>query len=1133
MDRAALKPAPRRGPGWGWLLALAGLLVLATPAFAQVALLSSASARTSSAADTSLALPRPSGSGSNVLLIATLALRGGSSTTLTPPAGWTLVNRRDLGTNLTLASYRSLAASLGSEPASYTFSFTAGHVAATVMAFTGADTASPVGDLATQADSNVSSIDAPNITVPVANSRLLAVYATRAADTAIGTPSGMSAVLSENAGSGTGGVRLAAFTLSPVAAGGTSGRTATLSPAVDAVGLQLSLTPATLPLFLRATGVPDSSLSTAAPTAATLADHDPGRDNFPGLLLAKGGAGADEGDDTKHQRWLGSTGGLTLSGPLELRVWTAIKDFETTKTGALTAFLRSCNSSGGSCTLLATASLTQGPWSASGNWTQKTLSFGTVNATLASNRRLELKLIVPDASDDDLWLAYDSTAYASALGPPVATVSINHYQVQLPSTSISCAASTVTVTACADASSPCTSPATTVNGQTATLATSAGTLASTSLVFNSAGVASTTLSHPAAADGSSVSVTLSGESTAASQPRRCCPDGASCSAANSCATTFRTAGFIFAATSNGAGTTLPAQTAGTASASYFLRAVRTGTSTQACEAALTGAQNVDWGYECLNPGTCASSNLLQVNGGTATTVARNNSGSSSSRTAVAMTFDSAGSAPFTFTHADVGQLRLHASRAVGGATLSGSSNSMVVRPARFALSDIRQTASPNTANPGASNAAGARFIAAGEAFSATLTAQTSTGATAPSFGRESPAEGVLLSATLVQPSGGTAGTLSNATIAGASFSSGVATATTLAYSEVGIVTLTPAVADGDYLGAGAVSGTASGNVGRFVPARFAVSGGSVTHRSGLACSPASSFSHLGENFRLGLTLTAQNTSGATTTNYQGDFAKLAPGTASGWRLAGISSGNVFTVDNARLSLGSSSGSWAAGVLAATLTAQVTRPGTPEGPHDASFGVAPVDSDGVATTGLNLATTAPFTTSDRASVATVALRHGRLRLASAIGPADRPLALPLSAQFWNGSAWAPNTLDSCTAVPATALNFGALSGTLTTADTAALGTVTLNEGRAQLRLAAPGGGRRGSYSVALSLGASAADNSCLQPWSPGTGDAATAGAQLGFLRGAWCGSSSDHDPAARASFGRASSDGHLVFRQENP
>lgn len=1146
MDRAALSRATPRGVarrllGFGTARAAraaraaVALLALAwtAPSAAQVALLASDTANTDAATATTLAVPRPAASGSNVLLVATLAVRGGSGSTVTPPAGWTLVNRVDQGSNVALATYRRVAPSLGSEPASYSFGFTAGHAAAVVMAYTGADIGTPIGGIATQTGSNVSSVNAPNITVPVANSRLLTVFATHSAGTDIGGPSGMADVEEAAAGSATNGVLLAVFTASPVAAGGAPGQSATLSPPVGAVGLQLSISPSPLPLFLRATGVPDSSLSSAAPTATTLANHDTGRDTRPGLLLAKGGAGVDEGDPTKHQRWLGSTGGLTLSGPLELRLWTAIKDFETTKTGTLTAFLRSCNNAGNACNTLATATLTQGPWSAGGNWTQKTLSFGTVNATLASNRRLELKLIVPGASDDDLWLAYDSTALASALGPPVATVSINHYQVQLPSTSISCAASTVTVTACTNASSPCTSPATTVNGQTATLATSAGTLSSTSLVFNSAGVATATLRHPAAADGSSVSVTLSGESTAAAQPRRCCPDGASCSAANSCATTFRTAGFIFAASNGGASTTLPAQTAGTASATYFLRAVRTGTSTQACEAALTGAQNVDWGYECLNPGTCASSNLLQVNGGTATTVARNNSGSSSSRIAVAMTFDSAGSAPFSFTHADVGQLRLHASRAVGGATLSGSSNSLVVRPARFALSDIRQTASPNTANPGASNAAGARFIAAGEAFSATLTAQTSTGATAPSYGRESPAEGVVLNATLVQPSGGTAGTLANATIAGASFSNGVATATTLAYSEVGIVTLTPAVADGDYLGAGAVSGTASGNVGRFVPARFAVSGGSVTHRSGLACSPASSFSHLGENFRLGLTLTAQNSSGATTTNYQGDFARFASGTPAGWRLAGISSGNAFTVDNARLSLGSSSGSWAAGVLAATLTAQVTRPGTPEGPHDASFGVAPVDSDGVATTGLNLATTAPFTTSDRASVATVALRHGRLRLASAIGPADRPLALQLAAQFWNGSAWAPNTLDSCTAVPASALNFGGLSGTLTTADTAALGAVTLNEGRAQLRLAAPGGGLRGSYSVALSLGATAANNACLQPWSPGTGDAATAGAQLGFLRGAWCGSGSDHDPAARASFGRASSDGHLVFRQENP
>jgi hypothetical protein len=93
-------------------------------------------------------------------------------------------------------------------------------------------------------------------------------------------------------------------------------------------------------------------------------------------------------------------------------------------------------------------------------------------------------------------------------------------------------------------------------------------------------------------------------------------------------------------------------------------------------------------------------------------------------------------------------------------------------------------------------------------------------------------------------------------------------------------------------------------------------------------------------------------------------------------------------------------------------------------------------------------------------------------------------------------------------------------------------VTLAAGVGTLRLAAPGSGRSGTFDVALSLGAGAADASCLQPWTPATGDAATAGANLAYLRGAWCGITYDKDPSARASFGMQRTQDYLVYRREN-
>jgi MSHA biogenesis protein MshQ len=167
--------------------------------------------------------------------------------------------------------------------------------------------------------------------------------------------------------------------------------------------------------------------------------------------------------------------------------------------------------------------------------------------------------------------------------------------------------------------------------------------------------------------------------------------------------------------------------------------------------------------------------------------------------------------------------------------------------------------------------------------------------------------------------------------------------------------------------------------------------------------------------------------------------------------------------------------------------------------------------------------------DRGTVASVALRFGRLRLSNAMGAADRTLALPATAQSWTGTAWDTNTLDSCSTVPATAVNFGNLRKTLTLADLSATAAITLASGVGTLRLAAPGGGRSGTVDVGLSLGSSSTDASCLQSWTPTK--AATAAGNAAYLRGAWCGSSVDKDPSARASFGLQRTQDHTLYRRE--
>jgi len=674
---------------------------------------------------------------------------------------------------------------------------------------------------------------------------------------------------------------------------------------------------------------------------------------------------------------------------------------------------------------------------------------------------------------------------------------IDHYELSLPSTGIACLPSTVTVSACTNSSSPCTAKATTLAGQTATLGTSGGALAATTITFDATGVATTTLIHAAASNGTVDIVSLSGEQALAANPRQCCTNGTSCTAANSCSITFNAAGFVIAAATGGAATTVTTQAAGVTSASYLLRAVTTGTTTKACEAALTGANSVNWTYQCNNPTTCSTGNRMTLTGTSATAINGSPASGVSTTTAVPMTFNANGEAPFTFNYADVGQITLFASKPAGGAltsALSGASNPFVVRPAGFVLSSIRCTsyaagacatgaiASPGN-NPGATSASGTAFMPAGTPFSATVTAVDAGGSATPNYGREISPQGVTLTATLVQPAGGNAPALVNPSAFGA-FSAGSATGTTFAWPEVGIVTLRPSAAGSDYLGTGNVTGTASGNVGRFVP-----------HHFDIAVTPAcGAFSYAGQP--LNATITARNglTSPGTTLNYDG--AGATPSFAR----------TVTLSDAASLGTGSfGSGATVAatafvgGVAAATpsydFTQKTTAPRT--------LPVRAIDADGVSSAGF-------------AEGSTV-LRSGRLRLGAAFGSEKSALSMPVRAEYWSGNSWLLNGDDSCTTVPAAAIvlsNRRDHKGNASTAWNNSLAPITLAGGQGVLLLGAPSPSATGTVDVALNLGSTTADQSCLATHPASTG------ATRAWLRAqnGSCAASTDRDPSARASFG---------------
>ena len=696
----------------------------------------------------------------------------------------------------------------------------------------------------------------------------------------------------------------------------------------------------------------------------------------------------------------------------------------------------------------------------------------------------------------------------------------NHYELSLPTNSVACLPTTVTVTACTDATSPCTNPFAAASGTTAILATSGGTLGVTPVTFGATGVASTTLSYSAAPDNTLVTVTLSGEQIAAGNLRQWCPNGTACVVANSGSTTFNTTGFIFSATAGGPEVAIPNQMAGQSSGPppYYLRAIKSNTkattATQACEAALSGSQSVNFAYECNDPTPCYASNLMSVNGGTSTTIKRNDNGSVISydlTLPVSMSFDLNGNAPFTFNYGDVGLVKLWASKSPSGSlvsTLTGSSNSFVVKPFDFGVVPCDASVVGNCITPPADPGllgSGSVFAKAGKLFKATVIARTAAGAATPSFGLGSNngTETVSLTRTRVAPTsaGAVNGTLSTTPIQRSSFSNGIVTVSDLSWSEVGVITLT--ATNNAFLGNTLTTTGTTGNVGRFIPDHFDTvvtpQGGGFAY-SGNPAAPGPLVP--GQPFTV--TVTAMNglSTPTPTANYNsaGGFSKsvdlsVPVGGTTGKLYVDTAQGGTGAVpaSNFALGVGTVDRSVSTGKISFVFNSLPNA--------EQAIQIHAEDADTVTSSGAN---------------GSINIRHGRLRVFNAFGSEKADLSLPLRAEYWTGNSWVLNSADSFTVIPAGSIALSGYSGTLSAVNLGAshvTGT-TLAGGQGSIVLTMPTPTATGSVDLAINLGAGAADQSCL------ASHPATTGAAIPWLRSIYgnCAITYDRDPSARGSFG---------------
>lgn len=251
---------------------------------------------------------------------------------------------------------------------------------------------------------------------------------------------------------------------------------------------------------------------------------------------------------------------------------------------------------------------------------------------------------------------------------------------------------------------------------------------------------------------------------------------------------------------------------------------------------------------------------------------------------------------------------------------------------------------------------------------------------------------------------------------------------------------------------------------------------SIINRSELPFCAASAFSYIGEPVKAKFSLIARNEKGQQTANYSGAAFNTAITDTAHWTAYGTNAsmglrfvGAGYPAGlgaDARIAVSSPSMSWSGGQGDFEVAVKLSRNTGGEGPYSGiAIGIAPQDDDGVTLKDFDLDADNNGG-SERASVGTTTLRHGRLKIANAYGSDVLPLPVDVQAQTWDGTGFVNFTDDHCTPLDG---GYFALAqvGTLPQPGTSAVGTGTLgSEGKGRIALTRPSPAITGKAMVAI-------------------------------------------------------------------
>jgi MSHA biogenesis protein MshQ len=687
---------------------------------------------------------------------------------------------------------------------------------------------------------------------------------------------------------------------------------------------------------------------------------------------------------------------------------------------------------------------------------------------------------------------------------------LDHYEIEFSpdNTGLTCNPKTVKVRACTSGTTPCVNStdqaaiSATLN-LSSTLGTWNGTASNTqALTFT--GTGSTTLNSTTAG---TATVSISSSSPSSFGGLKCYSGS---TLLGSCTNTFNSTGLVFNWGTNPQTSTYDGVVnAGANSGVIQLKAVQacTGTFNQ------NSTANVSMNISYSDPIT--GTKITQITPTNSSGVGATSYNVGTTNTTVPLTFDSTGTAYFIMKYLDAGKITLSATLASPAA--NGKAN-LISKPytlkAYNSVSDV-VCSSGTVLNSNTTT----KFCRASEDFTTKIRAFAIDGVTPlPNFGKESALTGVIVYGSLKSPSGGTSGNIeSSYTGATAALSTGVDVGknytcagtdcyllSTLDWNEVGEIYVTPIISGDNYFGSGAMAVRTALPVGRFYPASFNLNSASLINRSGLTCSTTPTYNYMGEQFSALINLSAQNIDGFNVQNYNGSTLNTGS-----WNIAAMSG---TTNLGSRIGVSASTGTWSAGSSNISLGLTFNRNTTPDGPYNnLTLGFAPTDADGVKLDSYDLDTNGD-TVADATTLGTSSFYFGRMKINNATGSELLKMAIPVEVQYFNGTGFVTNTIDSCTSLSSANFSTNTFTQNLTSNEVSFTYPTQFINGKQTIIMNKPSGGDgvyNGSFNLTYNLTADSKN----------------------YLLGKWTSSTYTENPIAKIILSRQASKSRLFFSKD--